>query len=69
MMKVQYLYDIVLEIDRYWKEVMQVSTLKNDIKIQYIYKSNSDRQSSYLTSTFVPVHVLMMSYLSSILAF
>ena len=24
-------------MDRYWKEVIQVSTLKNDIKVQYFY--------------------------------
>ena len=24
-------------MDRYWKEVIQVSTLKNDIKVQYLY--------------------------------
>ena len=24
-------------MDRYWKEIIQVSTLKNDIKVQYLY--------------------------------
>ena len=24
-------------MDRYWKEMIQVSTLKNDIKVQYHY--------------------------------
>ena len=29
-------------MDRYWKEEIQVSTKKNDIKVQYLYdKSNS----------------------------
>ena len=26
-------------MDRYWKEVLQVSTWKNDIKVQYLYDS------------------------------
>ena len=31
-------------MDRYWKEVIQVSTQKNDIKVQYLYnKLTGDR--------------------------
>ena len=27
-------------MDRYWKEVKQVSTRKNDIKVQYLYDTS-----------------------------
>ena len=31
-------------MDRYWKEVIQVSTLKNDIKVWYLYDNKSTKK-------------------------
>ena len=35
-------------MDRYWKEEIQMSTLKNDIKVQYLYDNKKHPNSEQI---------------------
>ena len=53
-------------IERYRKKVMQVSTLKNDIKVHYLYDTPAEKQKEAVGKSPSPFHFYLVKSMTTI---
>ena len=53
-------------MERYRKKVMQVSTLKNDIKVHYLYNTPAERQKEAVGKSLSIFHFYLVKSMTTI---